>query len=1073
MNDRYESSGVKADNPKSSTTGTAVSTTSSASSSPTDRLKRYISTTASIIRNKLSPTSSKQQHISFNYECYDYEDSRRSNRNKKEGKFVEVKSEIDGVFDHNISDQLLVEVPILDPSPAPVALRIGSKNKRNKNNSSNNNNKRDGYHRFEPDKSNGSTTLSLISSRTVNRLKLDKSQDYHQLDTPDEYIYQQHQQQRPSVVSSFPFFKSAALKSTPSFTMNNPHAPPPNGVGGFSNNNNNNNNNNMNNNNNNNGGAAPGGAVVPESYFTESRKGEVNELRQLLRNFSMEKSPLRRRDIIKKVIAYMTLGIDVSRLFTEMMLVIETRDLVIKKMVYLFLCNYATTNPDLAQMCTNTLTKDCANDDPMVRGLALRSLCSLRLPQMVEYVSEPVRRSLVDSHAYVRKTAVMGILKIYHLDPDKLEECGFVDTLYDMLRDPDASVVANCILVLEELMAKGPDGGMAINRAIMLHLLNRLSEFSEFGVLAVLDLVPRYIPANDEEGFQIMNLLDPVLRTTNAGAFTAVIFAFLSLTQNLPDIDQPENTMRTQIVSRVRAPLITMMTGGSAELTYCLLKHVDALIELCPGIFDDEYRQFYVRHHEPTGVKYLKTTVLSKLVNPTNAPDIVAELAENVRDMDTELARLSVRAMTRIACRDVGGDGCADSIAKRLVDMLDSDIPHVSSEAATALAGLVRKHPELKLVVSPPLPRALKYMVEGRGKASLIYLLGECGDVVPEAPYSLERLIDSYDTIKEAEVKIALLMSTMKLFFLRPPEVQRMLGRLLKKATEDVTSQDLHDRALLYYRLLRTSSLDVDPSIVRDVVSTDCNLAASSNFSEEEIDDDIRDELMKEFNSLSIVYGSTGESFIAEEFQVKFVRMPAEHPLDTGTSSATPPAENLDLNDERGAPPPELTTTTNTTTTTTPTPSPAPAAEMDLLGFGPPDPTSTPAFALDPTVQLSSDEYQTRWGAVSDAHAHVLSVPLGNQPSTTADVETPLASAYIPTMASGDLPDEMKFFLYAREVGGGAVFLAQGSLGKAPGGVGPVEFLLTVKISGGVDPVGRESAVMFVDVVKGALASFG
>ena len=152
-----------------------------------------------------------------------------------------------------------------------------------------------------------------------------------------------------------------------------------------------------------------------------------------------------------------------------------------------------------------------------------------------------------------------------------------------------------------------------------------------------------------------------------------------------------------------------------------------------------------------------------------------------------------------------------------------------------------------------------------------------CGDVVPEAPYSLERLIDSYDTIKEAEVKIALLMSTMKLFFVRPPEVQRMLGRLLKKATEDVSSQDLHDRALLYYRLLRTSSVDVDPSVVRDVVSTDCNLPISFNFSEEEIDDDIRDELMKEFNSLSIVYGTTGESFIAEEFQVKFVRMPAEH----------------------------------------------------------------------------------------------------------------------------------------------------------------------------------------------------
>jgi AP-4 complex subunit beta-1 len=63
----------------------------------------------------------------------------------------------------------------------------------------------------------------------------------------------------------------------------------------------------------------PPAGAVPDSYFTESRKGEINELRNLLRGFAMERDPQRKRDIIKKVIAYMTLGIDVSRLFSEMM----------------------------------------------------------------------------------------------------------------------------------------------------------------------------------------------------------------------------------------------------------------------------------------------------------------------------------------------------------------------------------------------------------------------------------------------------------------------------------------------------------------------------------------------------------------------------------------------------------------------------------------------------------------------------------------------------------------------------------------------------------------------------------
>lgn len=74
-------------------------------------------------------------------------------------------------------------------------------------------------------------------------------------------------------------------------------------------------------------GGAPGGGgpAIPDSYFTESRKGEISELRNLLRGFATERDPARKRDIIKKVIAYMTLGIDVSRLFSEMMLAIETR----------------------------------------------------------------------------------------------------------------------------------------------------------------------------------------------------------------------------------------------------------------------------------------------------------------------------------------------------------------------------------------------------------------------------------------------------------------------------------------------------------------------------------------------------------------------------------------------------------------------------------------------------------------------------------------------------------------------------------------------------------------------------
>lgn len=787
-----------------------------------------------------------------------------------------------------------------------------------------------------------------------------------------------------------------------------------------------------------------GGAPIPDSYFTESKKGEVNELRNLLRNFATERDPQRKRDIIKKVIAYMTLGIDVSRLFTEMMLAIETRDLVIKKMVYLYLCNYAYSHPELAQMCTNTLQKDCGNEDPMVRGLALRSLCSLNLPQMVEYISEPLRKALSDHHAYVRKTGVMGILKLFYLDHESFEQCNFVDILYDMLRDVDSSVVANAIIVLNEVMAKTPNGGMAINRAIMLHLLNRIHEFSEFDLVHVLELVPRYIPANAEEGFQIMNLLDPVLRTSGCSAVLATVRAFLSIVEQIAGEDEQE--MKQQVVARVKAPLITLVASGSSELQFVLLKQIEQLVDLCPGSFDDEFRQFYIRYHEPAHVKYLKVEILPRLANPETAPDIVAELAEMVNDNDTTLSRLAVRSLASIVVRDTGGPGCAESIAQRMVDMLDVNVEHVQSEAASALSLMIRKHADLKPVAAMSLIRTLKYVQEPSGKASIIFLLGECGDIVQGAPYALEKLIDNYDNLKDPVVKHNLLNATMKLFFIRPPEVQRMLGRLLHKATDDVSSQDLHDRALLYYRLLKSGA---DPrTVIAPVIQTQTQIPHV--FTEDD-DRKVRAELMQEFNTLATIYGKASVNFIRPEYQVVYRKQPPEHPLDSSAAAADShvpmapqamPQPNVPSQPVDAAPHPTHHLSSSTD-----------AMVADLLGFDgglpPPAPAALPVAAtltLLPGVGMTGEDYQAKWGSVRDADSIVSMVSLRSIPSSTAVVEQALAATNVFTMASGELPNEFKFFLYCKDSTTGSILLIQSNIGKLDP---EPSMILTVKIHGG------------------------
>jgi AP-1 complex subunit beta-1 len=60
-----------------------------------------------------------------------------------------------------------------------------------------------------------------------------------------------------------------------------------------------------------------------------------------------------------QVIASMTVGKDVSALFPDVVNCMQTDNLELKKLVYLYLMNYAKSQPDMAIMAVNTFVKVC------------------------------------------------------------------------------------------------------------------------------------------------------------------------------------------------------------------------------------------------------------------------------------------------------------------------------------------------------------------------------------------------------------------------------------------------------------------------------------------------------------------------------------------------------------------------------------------------------------------------------------------------------------------------------------------------------------------------------------------
>jgi AP-4 complex subunit beta-1 len=282
-----------------------------------------------------------------------------------------------------------------------------------------------------------------------------------------------------------------------------------------------------------------------QPYTPAERKGEINELKAMLRDPAVEKDVNRRRDVLKKVLAFMTLGVDTSALFTEMILACVTKDLVQKKMVYFYLCANSEGNSDLAILAINTLQKDCRDESPLVRGLALRSLASFRLPQIAEYLVPTLKECLADRAPYVRKTAILATLKLFRVAPDAFRTMGLTDKMYGMLRDNDGVVSTNALAVLSEVLEH--EGGVQINKSMLYFLLNRLRDLSEWQQCQVLKLVLKYTPASEDETFDIMNLLEERLRGNNSGVILTCAHVFLHLTQNLPTVHQ-------QVFDRLREP---------------------------------------------------------------------------------------------------------------------------------------------------------------------------------------------------------------------------------------------------------------------------------------------------------------------------------------------------------------------------------------------------------------------------------------------------------------------------------------------------------------------------------------
>lgn len=186
--------------------------------------------------------------------------------------------------------------------------------------------------------------------------------------------------------------------------------------------------------------------------------------------------------------------------------------------------NYAKSHPDLCILAVNTFVQDTEDPNPLVRALAIRTMGCIRVDKMVDYMEEPLRKTLRDESPYVRKTAAICVAKLFDLNPTMCIENGFLEILQEMIGDPNPMVVANSVQALSEITETAPEtSALIITPATLKKLMLALNECTEWGRVTILSTLAAYSASDVKESEHICERVAPQFQHVNPSVVLAAI----------------------------------------------------------------------------------------------------------------------------------------------------------------------------------------------------------------------------------------------------------------------------------------------------------------------------------------------------------------------------------------------------------------------------------------------------------------------------------------------------------------------------------------------------------------------
>jgi AP-1 complex subunit beta-1 len=251
-----------------------------------------------------------------------------------------------------------------------------------------------------------------------------------------------------------------------------------------------------------------------------------------------------------------------------------TTSIELKKLVYLYIINYAKSKPDLTVMAVNTFQKDSHEKlNPLMRALSVRTMSCIRIERITEHLCESLKDCLNDDDPYVKKTAATAVAKLYQTSPRLVKDHSFIKILQSLLLDGNATVVANSCASILEISKSANKNYFPFKKGQYLNkVLAAVADCNEWGQVYILESIALHEITDAQQADNVIERVLPRLAHSNPAVILSAVKVVLKAVDLLASGENKES-----VIKKLAAPLVTLLSC-EAELQYVALRNINFIL---------------------------------------------------------------------------------------------------------------------------------------------------------------------------------------------------------------------------------------------------------------------------------------------------------------------------------------------------------------------------------------------------------------------------------------------------------------------------------------------------------------